>query len=131
MNENISKYFEESYDFINVINEDRGNKINKILVHCKQGVSRSASFVIAYFIRKYGRSYDDSYKTVKDKRNKMRFLVGKNYKYIDSGDLNIAKEFYNKTPNEISREWYNNNCKKAKNCPCALRIINKILTAID
>ncbi|KAL0227450.1 hypothetical protein RCL1_003594 [Eukaryota sp. TZLM3-RCL] len=40
----------------------------KVLVHCHQGVSRSCAIVIAFIMLKLRFSYDDAYKTVKEKR---------------------------------------------------------------
>ncbi len=46
---NIMAYFENAYNFIdNVLKTSYG----KILVHCFAGVSRSASIVIAYLLKK-------------------------------------------------------------------------------
>ena len=48
--QNISRYFQESNRFIDgALNE---NSKNNVLVHCNAGVSRSASFVIAYLMHK-------------------------------------------------------------------------------
>jgi len=44
----------------------RGGK--NILVHCQQGVSRSAAIVIAYLIKYHGMSYDSAHAFVKRKR---------------------------------------------------------------
>lgn len=47
--ENISKYFDISYIFIN----KHVNKGDNVLVHCWAGVSRSTTLVINYLMRKY------------------------------------------------------------------------------
>ncbi|KAK2460467.1 hypothetical protein APHAL10511_007514 [Amanita phalloides] len=39
-----------------------------VLVHCQQGVSRSAAIVIAYLIRNQGMSYDSAYDFLKRRR---------------------------------------------------------------
>ncbi|KAJ7509571.1 protein-tyrosine phosphatase-like protein [Mycena galericulata] len=41
---------------------------DNVLVHCQQGVSRSASIVIAYFIREYEMAYDDAFALVRKRR---------------------------------------------------------------
>ncbi|KAJ7474938.1 dual specificity phosphatase, partial [Mycena latifolia] len=40
-----------------------------VLVHCKQGVSRSSSIVLAYLIRNHVMSYDAALAFVKRKRS--------------------------------------------------------------
>jgi len=42
---------------------------SKCLVHCKMGVSRSASTVIAYAMKEYGWSLEKAHSFVKQKRN--------------------------------------------------------------
>jgi len=49
------------------IDEMRGSG-KSVLVHCQQGVSRSASIVIAYLIRKNRWSYREAFAFVKGKR---------------------------------------------------------------
>lgn len=61
LNENIAKYFNVAYDFIE---QDEG----KVLVHCMQGVSRSPTIVISYLMKKMKMTYDEAYKMVKEKR---------------------------------------------------------------
>lgn len=41
---------------------------SKCLVHCKMGVSRSASTVIAYAMKEYGWNLDRAYDYVKERR---------------------------------------------------------------
>jgi len=56
--ENISQYFEETNKFIS-----EGN----VLVHCNKGISRSATIVIAFLMKKM--SYDKAFNLVKRKRH--------------------------------------------------------------
>ena len=63
-NQNIEQYFDSSYNFI----EYAVNNNHNILVHCFAGKSRSASILIAYFMKKNNWSYDLSYQYLKEKR---------------------------------------------------------------
>lgn len=60
----ILSLFETTFKII----EDVRKRYN-VLVHCEIGVSRSASIVIAYLMKKKKWSFDDSFKFVKGKRN--------------------------------------------------------------
>lgn len=55
---------EVSYHILDHVLNSRQN----ILVHCMAGVSRSASMIIYYLMRKYNMSFEDAYKLVKSKR---------------------------------------------------------------
>ncbi|CAG8616184.1 12678_t:CDS:10 [Dentiscutata erythropus] len=71
--QNISKHFEEVIEFIqSVLDQEDGN----ILVHCHQGVSRSASVVIAYIMRSKQQSLDDALSFVKGRRSAIRPNTG-------------------------------------------------------
>lgn len=39
-------------------NISKYNNKNKVLIHCSLGVSRSASFTVLYFMKKFGLGYD-------------------------------------------------------------------------
>ena len=52
-NEDIYQFFETTYKYIDKALEDKA----PILVHCQAGISRSATVVIAYFIKKNKWSY--------------------------------------------------------------------------
>ena len=74
--EDITKYFEETYDFI--------EKNEKIFVHCQLGISRSASIVLAYLMRKNKMVYEEAFQFVKLKRS----VINPN-----SGFINQLKHF--------------------------------------
>lgn len=58
--ENISKYFQEAFDFI--------EKSDKVFVHCAAGVSRSATIVIAYIMKKKKLDHESALAFVTSKR---------------------------------------------------------------
>lgn len=62
--EKINIYFDEIAEII----DKELNEGNKVLVHCFAGISRSASIVIAYIMKKYRWSYSKAYVFVKTKR---------------------------------------------------------------
>ncbi|KAJ3108941.1 hypothetical protein HDU97_009674 [Phlyctochytrium planicorne] len=62
--ENIRQYFDHTYEFI----EGALGGGGRVLVHCHQGVSRSATIVVAYVMRKFEVSLDEALQSVKEKR---------------------------------------------------------------
>lgn len=56
-NEDMFKYFEEVYKFVDDCIENNG----KILIHCAAGISRSSTCTISYLIKKYKISYEKAY----------------------------------------------------------------------
>uniref|UniRef100_A0A3Q3DAW8 Protein phosphatase Slingshot homolog 1 n=1 Tax=Hippocampus comes TaxID=109280 RepID=A0A3Q3DAW8_HIPCM len=71
---NIRVYDEEATDLLAHWNDTynfivKAKNYSKCLVHCKMGVSRSASTVIAYAMKEYGWSLEKAYNFVKEKRS--------------------------------------------------------------
>ncbi len=62
--QNISQHFDEACQFIQ--NALQSNEKNCVLVHCNAGISRSASFVIAYLLKnKIFKTYREAHAHVK------------------------------------------------------------------
>jgi len=62
--QDLTAYFEEACEFL----EEAKSNAKNVLVHCIQGMSRSASFVIAYLILKLNMKLRDAYDFVVKKR---------------------------------------------------------------
>lgn len=73
-NENIGKYLNDIYNFI----EEQQHK--KIFIHCKMGASRSASVVIFYLMKKYNMNLDSAIDFVKKKR----MIINPNSRFIET-----------------------------------------------
>ena len=70
-NQNIQKYFESSYKFIeDALSANKDGVVkNKVLVHCQVGMSRSATIVISYLMKKYpDLTWNKALRFVKAKR---------------------------------------------------------------
>ncbi|KAM6987396.1 protein phosphatase Slingshot homolog 2 [Tautogolabrus adspersus] len=61
---NLLEYWNETFKFISKARKAGA----KCLVHCKMGISRSASTVIAYAMKEYGWNLDTAFEYVKEKR---------------------------------------------------------------
>ena len=59
----LSYYFQEAFTFI----EEARQRHSVVLIHCHAGVSRSATFTIAYLMFHFGMSVQDAYQFVKEK----------------------------------------------------------------
>lgn len=60
----MKPYFEQAADFI----DDAIKSGGKVLVHCRQGISRSATLALAYLMIKKGMTVQDAMRTVRAKR---------------------------------------------------------------
>ena len=61
---NIAQYLDQVVAFI-----DRQRKHGSVLVHCKAGVCRSATFIIAYLMKSEHLSLEQAHRVVKEKRS--------------------------------------------------------------
>uniref|UniRef100_A0A8C8GYA9 Protein phosphatase Slingshot homolog 1 n=1 Tax=Oncorhynchus tshawytscha TaxID=74940 RepID=A0A8C8GYA9_ONCTS len=101
--QNIRVYDEETTDLLahwnetyNFIVKAKKNH-SKCLVHCKMGVSRSASTVIAYAMKEYGWSLEKAYNFVKQKRSITRPNAGFMRQLAEyEGILDASKQRHNK-----------------------------------
>lgn len=62
--EDITSILYDVFDYFEDVREQKG----RVLVHCCQGVSRSASLVIAYLMWREGQSFEDAFQYVKAAR---------------------------------------------------------------
>ncbi|XP_073141153.1 protein-tyrosine-phosphatase MKP1-like [Henckelia pumila] len=70
--EDITSLLYDVFDYFEDVREQGG----RVFVHCCQGVSRSASLVIAYLIWKKGQSFEDAFQHVKAARGVTNPNVG-------------------------------------------------------
>nr|XP_023689097.1 protein phosphatase Slingshot homolog 1 isoform X1 [Paramormyrops kingsleyae] len=86
-------HWNETYNFIVKAKKNH----SKCLVHCKMGVSRSASTVIAYAMKEYGWSLEKAYNFVKQKRSITRPNAGFMRQLAEyEGILDASKQRHNK-----------------------------------
>ena len=60
----LSQFFQKACDFI-----EKNRKKTNVLVHCMAGISRSATLVVAYLMKKYGYSMNSILTLLKRKRS--------------------------------------------------------------
>jgi predicted protein tyrosine phosphatase len=63
--ENIYKYFEQAIDYILMAK----GRNEAVLVHCRAGISRSVTIVVAYLMKEKGWDFTTALKYVKSKRS--------------------------------------------------------------
>ncbi|XP_012586629.1 PREDICTED: protein phosphatase Slingshot homolog 1 isoform X2 [Condylura cristata] len=86
-------HWNEAYHFINKAKRNR----SKCLVHCKMGVSRSASTVIAYAMKEFGWPLEKAYDYVKQRRSITRPNAGFMRQLSEyEGILDASKQRHNK-----------------------------------
>lgn len=100
--ENIQIHFEEVFDFI----KDAKQNNSKVLIHCEKGISRSASFVIAWLLNeKHHKDFSVDYEATLRFVKKIRMSVAPN-----KGFSKQLKE-YEKSLNHLLSEKFSPSLK--------------------
>mmetsp|Transcript_7427 Transcript_7427/g.8402 ORF Transcript_7427/g.8402 Transcript_7427/m.8402 type:complete len:96 (+) Transcript_7427:318-605(+) len=69
---NLMIYFDKTNEFIKKVLDNDG----KILIHCFAGISRSSTFLLAFLLGVKKMTLADSYKLLKEKRDKCNPNIG-------------------------------------------------------
>lgn len=77
--ENIRKYFNESFKFIDDALNDTSSSDKSILIHCHAGISRSSTLVIYYLMKKNNLDVESAFKYVKN----IRHFIAPNHGFIN------------------------------------------------
>ena len=64
--------------------EKKQEKVNRVLIHCAAGISRSATITIAYLMKSRNMKYDDAFNFVRSRRDVI---------YPNQGFVNALKQF--------------------------------------
>ena len=101
--QNLNDAFEKSYRFIHSAITNGG----RVLVHCYAGISRSASMVIYYLMRRYARNYYQAINYLMSKHNR----ANPNYGFVDqlmrANPMNYRTYNYNPV-RQYQKQWYSN-----------------------
>lgn len=100
----LLRYWNNTYKFIK---EAKKNN-SRVLVHCKMGVSRSASTVIAYVMKEYGKPFIESIQHVKQRRSCVKPNPGFTQQLLTyEGILGASKHRHNRLFRSRSAEEIN------------------------
>ncbi|CAH1122303.1 unnamed protein product [Ceutorhynchus assimilis] len=110
----LLKHWDDTFKYITKAR----NEGSKVLVHCKMGVSRSASVVIAYAMKAYNWDFDKALHHVKDKRSCIKpntnFLTQlETYQGILDAMKNKEKLQRSKSETNLKSPTNNNKVEKA------------------
>jgi protein-tyrosine phosphatase len=96
--ENLLRYLDITTDYMKSIYDS--DKINKILVHCSAGISRSASIVIAYLLRyTFMNHYDDAFMFLRE----IRPIIDPNSNFVKQ--LKVFSYKYNLVNTRTLMKW--------------------------
>merc|ERR1711964_220797 len=97
---NISKHFDEAIDFIDEAIESDG----KILVHCRQGVSRSVTMIIAYLVKKHGYTIETALELIRSVRGSVAYPNNGFRQQLEKFEAPILKKRAKKKRREKKKE---------------------------
>ena len=103
-------YFDGAADFIKE-HHDNGNAV---LVHCMQGVSRSAAVMIACLMKTCSMSRDDAYTHVKSRRKLINPNVGF-WRQLEQYESNLSASSSGEPPS-LDDDWCRASCAKFNTC---------------
>jgi protein tyrosine phosphatase len=95
--QNLIQYFDEAHESIDNNLRDGNN----VLVHCAEGVSRSATIIISYLMKKHNKTVNEAHALVKGARSKISPNIGfkkqlisyENFECVASVDAFKASQF--------------------------------------
>lgn len=93
----IAEYFEQTHQFI----EDARSRSQGVLVHCRRGISRSATIVIAYVMRYSQKNFEEAFDYVKEKRD----IINPNLGFVLALESISPKDEYLESP--VGEEVFN------------------------
>jgi len=99
----ISGFFEKANDFINQCKSEKG----VMLVHCKLGISRSATLVLAYLIKNLGYTVDSALQFLVQKRDRVNPNKGFIKQLYSYEQLNKETKIEKENGNENIKEKEN------------------------
>ena len=103
-NIDITLYFKKAFGFI----EQARKKGEKILIHCKLGISRSPALLIGYFIKYRGFTTDSALEFIRSKRSQVHPNIGfieQLYSYEKSLKQNQKSENNGSISNSTTMEY--------------------------
>ncbi|XP_038215298.1 protein phosphatase Slingshot, partial [Zerene cesonia] len=112
----LLKHWDNTYKYINKAR----NEGSKVLVHCKMGISRSASVVIAYAMKAFNWNFDKALKHVKAKRS----CIKPNTNFLNQLETYQGILDAMKNKEKLQRSKSETNLKSPKNTS---KIENKII----
>lgn len=103
---NLLKHWDNTYKYIS----NAKNSGSNVLVHCKMGISRSASVVIAYAMKAYGWSFAEAIDHVKNNRN----CIKPNKNFLNQLETYQGMLMAMKNKEKLQRSKSDTNLKSAK-----------------